>query len=473
MDTVSSRQSNLQSSALLFPLRRERHLSISFRLKKVILGVGDLLFLNLALFVSLTVREFDLPELDRLVQHVVVFNCLHAVWVLIFYSAGLYDIHLLAVSKTLERKLVQGFGIAGAVTIVLFYSFTFVGIQPKTILVMDLTLSAVFLLAWRKWFIGYNRNGPKARILLCGRRAELDQFEVFSDRNQLLGYEVSRPPVLWDGTSGVPADMILDRLRADRVDLLAITRKLSEDPQTRGLSYQLVCAGVPVIEFSRLAEEFTGKIPVSVINESWFLENLAEFNKLGFETFKRILDVIAAVLLGAIAILLSPFIAIAIKLDSEGAIFFRQRRTGKGGSEFDLIKFRTMRQDAEAQGAQWATEKDSRITRVGGFMRKTRIDELPQVWNVIKGEMSLVGPRPERPEFVQELSQNIPFYGARHLVKPGLTGWAQINFRYGASVDDAMEKLQHDLYYIKNRSVSLELSILLKTFGTVLRYEGH
>jgi hypothetical protein len=126
-------------------------------------------------------------------------------------------------------------------------------------------------LAWRKWFIGYNRNGPKARILLCGRRAELDQLEVFSDRNHLLGYEVSQPPVLWDGTSGVPADMIRDRLRADKVDLLAITRKLSEDPQTRGLSYQLVCAGVPVMEFSRLAEEFTGKIPVSVINESWRL----------------------------------------------------------------------------------------------------------------------------------------------------------------------------------------------------------
>jgi lipopolysaccharide/colanic/teichoic acid biosynthesis glycosyltransferase len=184
------------------------------------------------------------------------------------------------------------------------------------------------------------------------------------------------------------------------------------------------------------------------------------------------LDVAAAALLGALAILLTPFVALAIKLDSAGEIFFRQKRTGKGGSEFDLIKFRTMRQDAEAQGAQWAAEKDSRITRVGGFMRKTRIDELPQLWNVIKGEMSLVGPRPERPEFVQELAQSVPFYGARHLVKPGLTGWAQINFRYGASVDDAMEKLQHDLYYIKNRSVSLELSILLKTVGTVLRYEG-
>jgi lipopolysaccharide/colanic/teichoic acid biosynthesis glycosyltransferase len=131
-----------------------------------------------------------------------------------------------------------------------------------------------------------------------------------------------------------------------------------------------------------------------------------------------------------------------------------------------------MKQDAEAEGAKWATEKDNRITRVGGFLRKTRIDELPQLWNVLKGEMSLVGPRPERPEFVAKLARNIPFYEARHLVKPGLTGWAQTNFGYGASVEDAMEKLQHDLYYIKNRCVSLELSILLKTIGTVLRHEG-
>jgi exopolysaccharide biosynthesis polyprenyl glycosylphosphotransferase len=277
---------------------------------------------------------------------------------------------------------------------------------------------------------------------------------------------------LWDGNDGSPATMILDRLKNENVDILAVTRTLSEDPHTRGLSYQLVCAGVPVIEFSRLSEEFTGKIPVSVINENWFLENLREFNKLGFEIFKRALDVTAAVMLGLVALLISPFIFIAIKFDSEGAVLFQQKRTGKGGQEFNLIKFRTMKQDAESKGAQWAAKNDSRITRVGGFMRKTRIDELPQLWNVLRGEMSLVGPRPERPEFVEKLVQDLPFYGARHLVKPGLTGWAQINFGYGASVDDTMEKLQHDLYYIKNRCVWLELSILLKTLGTVLRYEG-
>jgi exopolysaccharide biosynthesis polyprenyl glycosylphosphotransferase len=472
MDTIIPNQGQLQYSALLYLNRGVRQLSVSFRLKKGMLAAGDVVFLNLALFLALTMRQLELPELADLNRHLVVFNFLHSIWLVVFYSIGLYDIQLFAVPKTIETKLLQGIGIAGTITIVLFYSFWFVEIQPKTVLAMDLTFSGLLLLGWRKWFTQYNRNGSRARILLCGLKSEIDQLEEFCRHNGHLGYEVSRPLLLWDGQNGSPATMILDRLQDDHVDILAITRALTEDSQTRGLYYHLLCGGVPVIEFSSLAEEFTGKIPVSVIDESWFLANLREFNKLGFEIFKRAVDIGAAVGLGIVTLSLFPVIAAAIKLDSRGEIFFRQTRTGRGGRQFNLVKFRTMRQDAETEGPKWATEKDNRITRVGAFLRRTRIDELPQLWNVLKGEMSLIGPRPERPEFVDKLARNIPFYEARHLVKPGLTGWAQTNFGYGASVEDAMEKLQHDLYYIKNRCVSLDVSILLKTVGTVLRYEG-
>ncbi len=227
------------------------------------------------------------------------------------------------------------------------------------------------------------------------------------------------------------------------------------------------------MEISHLSEQLTGTIPVSAINVGWFVENLREFNKRGFETFKRFLDLAAAVLLGVPTLLIFPLVALAIKLDDPGPILFRQKRMGKDGHLFDVIKFRTMVTDAEREGAQWSTEGDHRITAIGHVLRKTRIDELPQLWNVLKAEMSLVGPRPERPEFVEQLVETIPFYETRHLVKPGLTGWAQINFRYGSSVDDAKEKLQYELYYIKNRSVLLELSILIKTLATVLRCEGH
>lgn len=472
MNIIRSDVNKLKTLPWFFPLQGDRQISVSFPLRKGILFVGDLLLLNLALIVVLTIRRLAIPDLATLNHHLLVFNLLHASWLLIFYSVGLYDIELFAIPRTVIRKLIQGIGIAGMITIVLFYSLSFVKLQPKTVLVLDLALSAGFLFAWRKWFLCHSRNGSKAKILLCGRKTEVDQLEGFLGLNGHLGYEISKPLVLWDGNSGSPASMILDRLGKDHIDILAITRALSEDSSTRNLSYQLLCAGIPVIEFSRLSEEFTGKIPVSVINEGWFLENLREFNKLGFEIFKRSLDILAVALLGMLTFLIFPLVALAIKLSSTGPILFRQKRVGKGGYVFDLVKFRTMAQDAEKAGPQWATEGDSRITRVGNLLRKTRVDELPQLWNVLKGDMSLVGPRPERPEFVKQLAQEIPFYEARHLVKPGLTGWAQIKFRYGASVTDTMEKLQHDLYYVKNRSVPLELSILLKTVGTILRYEG-
>jgi exopolysaccharide biosynthesis polyprenyl glycosylphosphotransferase len=472
IETIASENSTVKASSLLLPVRRERQLSVSLPLKKAILVATDLLLLNLALFLALTFRQFEMPGIVKLSEHLLVFNLLHVSWLLMFYSVGLYDIQVFAVSKAIERNLIQGIGISGIVTAILFYSLSFVKIQPKTVLIMDLLFAGVFLLVARRLLLRYNRNGSSARILLCGSKTEMDQLEGFACYNGHLGYEISKPLLLWDGNNGSPAAMIVNRMRQEHVDIVAITRALTEDSKTRGLSYQLLCAGVPVVEFSHLAEELTGKIPVSVINETWFVENLREFDRLGFDTFKRWLDIAAAIILGILAVVLFPVVALAIKLDSSGPVLFRQKRTGKGGREFDLIKFRTMRQNAETEGAQWAAEKDDRITRVGGLLRKTRIDELPQLWNVMKGDMSLVGPRPERPEFVETLSQAIPFYEARHVVNPGLTGWAQVNFRYGASVEDAMEKLQYDLYYIKNRSAALELSILLRTGGTVLRYEG-
>ena len=343
--------------------------------------------------------------------------------------------------------------------------------QPKMVLVMDLAFSGILLLAWRKGFIRHNHNGSRARILLCGRATEIDQLEAFSGGSGHLGYEISKPFLVLDNNTS-PENVYLDRLGKDRIDMVAITRSVSEDSNTRRIFYKLLCAGIPVSEFSRLSEELTGKVPISVIDEGWFIENLREFDKLGFEIFKRSLDIAAILSLGVIGVVISPVVALSIKLESAGPVLFRQKRVGKGGVVFTLVKFRTMKQNAEEKGPQWAQESDSRITRIGAFLRRTRIDELPQLWNVLRGEMSLVGPRPERPEFVDTLSAKIPFYDARHLIKPGLTGWAQINFGYGASVDDAVVKVQHDLYYIKNRSALLELSILLKTCATILRYAG-
>ena len=230
--------------------------------------------------------------------------------------------------------------------------------------------------------------------------------------------------------------------------------------------------GVSVISFPEFYESVTGKIPVSIINEAWFLENLIEINKRTFEVIKRLLDILVAGLLLLPSLALLPLIAIAIKFDSEGPVFYYQKRVGKGGKSFYFIKLRSMVEGADMLDGTKGNGDDARHTKVGKFLRKTYLDELPQIINVFRGEMSFVGPRPERPEYVAELKKQIPFYEIRLLVKPGLTGWAQINMADDASVEDAPEKLQYDLFYIKNRSLLTDLAIMLKTTATLARRTG-
>jgi exopolysaccharide biosynthesis polyprenyl glycosylphosphotransferase len=187
---------------------------------------------------------------------------------------------------------------------------------------------------------------------------------------------------------------------------------------------------------------------------------------------RRVLDIVCGLIIAAIFIIVFPFVALAIKLDSPGAIFYRQERVGLKGTKFTIYKLRSMVQNAERNGAQWATKGDARITKVGNFIRKTRLDELPQVINVLKGEMSMVGPRPERQQFIDKLEHQIPNFNKRLAVKPGLTGWAQVNYGYGSTVEDAQIKLNYDLYYCKHQSLALNFQILLRTFAVVLKMQG-
>jgi len=192
-----------------------------------------------------------------------------------------------------------------------------------------------------------------------------------------------------------------------------------------------------------------------------------------YPTFKRLIDILLSLVGMSVFLLLLPFLALAIKLDSPGSIFYWQERTGLNGRSFRIYKFRSMRSDAEAEtGAVFSKEGDPRITRVGWFIRKTRLDELPQIYNILRGDMSIVGPRPERPEHVKRLTEKIPFYRTRLVIRPGLTGWAQVRYGYGSTDEDALVKLQYDLYYIRHQSLALDLNIMVRTVGKVLRMSG-
>jgi exopolysaccharide biosynthesis polyprenyl glycosylphosphotransferase len=228
-----------------------------------------------------------------------------------------------------------------------------------------------------------------------------------------------------------------------------------------------------LLELSDLYERAFGCVPVEEINAAWFIEALALHRRLQNSLGRRIVDVGVSALAAVALAPLMLIVALAIKLDTSGSVFYRQVRVGEGGRRFTIIKFRSMRTDAEAAGApQWAAERDPRITRVGAIIRRFRIDELPQLWNVVRGEMALVGPRPERPELVAEIARQLPFYEPRHLVRPGITGWAQVYAPYAASIEETLEKLSYDLYYVKHQSFATDAGIMLSTLGVMAGGRG-
>jgi len=257
-----------------------------------------------------------------------------------------------------------------------------------------------------------------------------------------------------------------------------VHRVIVATPDRRGMIpmrelLDLRMRGVKIEEATTWLEKISGKIEVENLYPSWLIFGDGFRRSATFITIRRAISLVISFVGLVLTLPLLPLIVLAIRLDSKGPILYTQTRVGKGGRLFKVIKFRTMREDAEAEsGPRWADDKDPRVTRVGKFLRSSRLDEIPQLWCVLKGEMAFVGPRPERPEFIEWLSKEIPYYGVRHMVRPGVTGWAQVKYRYGSTVDDAREKLQYDLFYIKNASIGLDLLIMFQTIKTVLLGRG-
>jgi sugar transferase (PEP-CTERM system associated) len=236
---------------------------------------------------------------------------------------------------------------------------------------------------------------------------------------------------------------------------------------------QLRLTGIKIEEATSWLEKISGRIEVDNLYPSWLIFAEGFRFSAGFLMVRRLIAVLASAVLLLVVLPALPFVVLAIKLDSRGPVLYRQKRVGRGGKVFNCYKFRTMRQDAEADtGATWALDNDPRITRIGNFLRTVRLDEIPQLWCVLKGDMGFVGPRPERPEFVEMLAREIPFYEVRNAVRPGITGWAQVRYKYGNTLEDAKEKLQYDLYYIKNMSLGLDLMIMFQTIKIVLLGRG-
>ena len=410
------------------------------------------------------------------------FYLLPVVWLILLIE--LYDPHVAGSG----RRTTRGIALAAFIGLVA-YSLVFIVREdtnlPRVGVGAFLLLASLLTLLWRMIFIRlYKTTGQRRRVLLIGAgKAGQTLAELYNSLGtrsfNLIGY-------VDDDSTKVGKTICGLRVLGSSTHMLTLVdvHHISDlviaiNGEIQGTTFQSILdaqeKGVEVTRMPILYEEMTGRVPIHHLESDWIIRSFVDgLHVSGFyELTKRLLDIFGGIVGLLIFAMTCPFLALAVALDSGFPVFYSQPRLGKGGLIFKIYKYRTMRQDAEADGeAKTTLENDPRVTRVGRFMRKTRLDELPQFWNVLRGEMSLVGPRAERPELVAEYQKQVPFYRARLLVKPGLGGWAQINYGYVASVTETAVKIEYDLYYIKHRTLAMDFQIILRTIGTVLRRTG-
>jgi sugar transferase (PEP-CTERM system associated) len=399
-----------------------------------------------------------------------------------FYLFDLYDFIVMHDRRELVLRLIQALGLAWVALALAFYAFPQL-MLGRGISVIALPLALSLMVSWRisiHWLLGHPDFGEKILIVGSGNLAVEVARELLTRPDA--GYRIA-------GFVGTDPELLGKSLINPRV--IGLTSELDEVVRREGIDRIIVAMGerrgqLPTAELLQLSltgtvnieegasfyERVTGRVSLNMVRPSWLIFSSrgrqARISGIARNTVHRLVALIGALCSLPIAIVTAGL----IKLDSRGPVLYKQERVGKNGGSFTVMKFRSMRTDAEKAGPVWASLDDDRTTRVGKIIRKLRIDEIPQFWNIIRGDMDFVGPRPERPHFVAQLAEEIPYYEQRHLIAPGLTGWAQIKYPYGASIEDARQKLQYDLYYIKNQSLMLDAIVLFETVKIILFGRG-
>ncbi|HPW34592.1 MAG TPA: exopolysaccharide biosynthesis polyprenyl glycosylphosphotransferase [Candidatus Paceibacterota bacterium] len=426
------------------------------RFKQTILLIGDIILLYGSLILTLVVR-YGKVNYFLINAHLIPFSFAFLLWLAIFYIVGLYDIRTLRRGYLLFEQILVSAFLSTASSIILFYSIPYFKISPKTNLVIFALVFVIIFALWRSVFGSISKT-PQKRVLIIGSGKDVQELEKFLFENPQVGYKVS---FQLQTIENITPQIIDDILPEHKITTVIIDQKTAPAESVFDSLYHHM-GDIEIISLTTAYEVIMKKLPVADVKDFSLATSMSRSRGV-YEALKRPLEFIAAIIL---FIILSPFMFLiwfVIKLTSRGPGVYSQIRVGKNEKNFTLYKFRTMRSDAEKSGPQWSGVNDMRVTFFGKLLRFTHFDELPQLINVIKGDLSFVGPRPERPEFVNSLKNQIPYYDIRHMIKPGITGWAQINFRYGSSIEDTMEKLRYDIFYIKNRSLGIDFLIILKT----------
>ena len=396
--------------------------------------------------------------MEQVMIHAPSFIFLTLLWIIVLYVFNFYDIQ-----KSRPNVIfLRNFGIAGTIMLVIgiifFYLNPITAIAPKSNLLIFISISLLIILGLRRIIYSATKNNIHTRCaIICSDPLGQQLADTLRNHSELgflcIGIYPHLPAFL---ESNPDASLVI-------ID--------TQEKQDLTLLENILKTNRAVIDITEAYETILYKIPVNLITYDWIIHSLKKETSVLYELFSRTIAIFASVIVLMLTLPITLVTALIIKLTDSGPIFYQQQRTGFLGKPFFLIKFRSMVVDAEKNGAVWASSNDQRITKIGKIIRKLHIDEIPQMWNILRGDIALVGPRAERPEFVSELEQKIPFYYLRHTIKPGFTGWAQIKFRYARSIEDSQEKFEYDLYYIKNKNIFMDIGIMIKTVQIIFTHD--
>lgn len=431
----------------------------------IFLFIGDIFFWTIALWGTLFVRYVELPTYNLFVTHLAPFSIIFLIWVFVFFIFDLYKKQTLLVQGRLPRTILHAQIVNSIIALIFFYFIPYFGITPKTVLFIYLVLSFALVSVWRIYIADLVYKGKKVNALIVGE--ESVEEELVKELRDNAQYRANIFHI-----SQFNIDKVINLIAEHDIQTIIFDVRKEQIDKHPDL-YKLLFLHVQFIDTRTLYEEVFERIPLQLLYDNWFIESISNHPKKVYDISRRAIDILIGFVLGVLSLVLYPFVYAAIKLEDGGPIFISQRRIGKDNTHVRLYKFRTMSFNDEGR---YETGKVNKVTKVGKFLRKSRIDELPQLWNVLKGDISLIGPRPELPELVKEYDKQIPYYSTRYLIQPGLSGWAQIYHEkhphHGTDVEETKNKLSYDLFYIKNRNLILDIKIILKTIRTLLSRTG-
>jgi lipopolysaccharide/colanic/teichoic acid biosynthesis glycosyltransferase len=440
-----------------------------------ILIIGDILVLNAALWVTLLVRYVSIPSFNQLALHVPPFLIFTGVWIVVFFVSGLYDKHTNLLKKSVVNQIFTAQIINVVVAGLLFFIIPF-GITPKTNLVLYLIISTLLLTVWRLKAIPLLSPKSRHKAILIADGKEAVELADEINNNDRYNYYFSR--IIDEETlknTDNFEEKILKLMRREGIEIVVVDPRGEHIKTFLPVLFDLsfLRFALTYLDFNRLYEDTFDRVPISMLQYEWFIDNISQSKTAIYDVLKRTIDVVGALLLLVPAAVLFPFIALAIKFEDRGDLFYTTERVGQHNRTITIYKYRTKNGTDSGDAALKSTLVD---TKVGQFLRKTRLDELPQLYNVLRGDLSFIGPRPEMPALATVYSQEIPYYNTRHFLKPGLSGWAQINNldvpRGGVDVAKTIAKLSYDLYYLERRSLLLDLQIAVKTIATIIMRTG-